>query len=70
MAQSRSFLHTLGPKVGTVYALGALGIEIELITVGGIFHGLKLLEAPESLGRNSYDSIWVVVKSMVPFWVP
>ena len=28
IAQSRSYLHTLGPKVGTIYILGALGLGL------------------------------------------
>ena len=31
--QSRCYLHTLGPKVGTIYILGALGIEMQIMEI-------------------------------------
>ena len=33
IAQYRSYLYTLGPKVGIIYILGALGVETELRTI-------------------------------------
>ena len=49
IAQSRSYLHTLAPKVGTIYILGALGFGQKALSVARM---ARQEEAEREIGRQ------------------
>ena len=57
MAQSRSYLNTLGPKVGVIYILGALGewqlsrVSMSIVTAG-VLMALVKTTASRTPGRS------------------
>ena len=53
IAQSRSYLYTLGPKVGSIYILGALGLGLKsTASVSSQTGRIPKLDAP-ILGSNT-----------------
>ena len=57
-AQRRSYLHTLGPKVGSTYILGALGWASKPLTQG--------LDSVGSPGLASESSPWAANGRLAP----
>ena len=62
IAQSRSYLHTLGPKVGMIYILGAIGHDQENGEVN-IYKAIILYTAPtRSFHASLGGGVWVLLR--------
>ena len=63
LAQSRSYLYTLGPKVGTIYILGAPGIyhiRIHLLGPYGAPESHKFTSSRQAARRSGQHTAWAV----------